>query len=407
MKRISSRGKAYIELPAFFGMKDKKYYAIYALVVLGFLFIAFASPTMQITGTVVADFEGRAFEQGEIVTGKLRIDVSDENLPLASIVEIRLGDQVSEIPLYQLLSDVDEAKITDINYYPAVRTNIEFIVTDKVQLSPSIIDYFTGRVAAVSPPPATSVGGSSGGGTDSVGGGVFAVDSFVVFSEGDGSVSFEDLNIIDAKVNDAFLLDGTVLDEKFIKISIIDKDTVEIKSTYNEQLRGFKEGDIVDIPLAVFRLAAQPGEMKVLIKHSRGDQIKSTRVYVPYSGTEKEVFSSSETEQQFLLDFISSSSKECGETVCRIDECVSPNVDAGSVLEGKVEDSLITRIVCSNSCETQERITSCESEEREFKVSRVPSDDGKKVEVADDSGEPVAVLEVSDKRLDISFSQFS
>jgi|GEM_PF-2507288 len=402
--------KAYIDLQFVFIMKRD--YLLYFFIILAFLILGSIS-SKSITGTVIADFEDKTFEEGEIITGSLTIDVGEENLPLSSLIQIRLGDQVEEIPLFELINEFQESRISDIEYYPAVELDLSLLAVEKVQLSPSIIDYFTGRITEVdsgvtgksigiSQEPETdpvSEVKSGGGGSKKVIGEEIDVGVVSVYSGGSGSVSFEDLDVIDVIVKEVRLLDETVIDKDLIEVEVIDNEVVSFKSNYKEKLKGFKQGELIEFPLSIFKMRAQSGEMAVAIKHFRGDSIRSSRLYVPFE--EDKQISVGDAEKE-LIEFVGAG-KDCGKTICRIEECVSANVDSGEILKGEVQDSLVTRVACSNSCLTEEKVTSCEREKTE-KIVR-SKDAENKIEIINEEGEPIAKLEIKEDRLDIIFSQ--
>lgn len=393
----------------------KLYTVLYASILVVFIFLTFLSPYNSVTGAVTADFGNKTFESGDTLTGRLEIDIDEDNLPLGSLIEIRVGEQVVEKPLFLLLNDEQKLKVTDITYYPSVNADIRLSVKDEIQQGTSIQDYIsggaTGFVTSGGDYPTSSVTGSSSGGG---GGGERNYDfkDFTVSSE-DRVVSFEDVRILGVEVIAARLLDGTPIDKIFVQAKVNEGD-IEIKSSYSEKLKGFDSKAIsaIRVSLSEFNLKASQDEMEILIKSPRGDLIKNARAYVPYGGDERTKVSLGEYEQEFLTEFASTLGKQCGESVCRIDDCVSPNVDAGAVMNGEIERNLVTRIVCSNSCLTEEKVAVCPIKNN-FKVVRDTQaedlEEGeKRLEVIDQiSEEPVATLKVFDERLDLVFSQFS
>lgn len=422
--------KAYIEWFVFIFMLGKKIYFALALILIVFLLMALVSPYKAITGkAITADFEDKLFDTGEIVTGNLRIEVTEDNLPADSVVEIRLGEQVVEKPLLSLLNDKQKLNIQNVIYYPSVKANLKLVVTRELELGTSLIDYITGGFTGFAASggmdgPGFFAGGDSGsgpgeegegeegGGSQSSGTGTrnYDFDNFVV-SSGESSVSFEGLRIASADISEARLFDGTLISRDFIKVDIKNGRTIEITSDYKENVMGFKKGIVLDVQLVSFLLEASDSDMRVLIKDKRGDIIQSKVIYLPYKGRYsigKAPVYSSESEEEFIIDFIGSSGRGCGEAVCRIDDCVSPNADSGRIMLGELEGSLVTRVSCSNSCLTEERIVACEKEEKNLKIDSSSDGEARVIEITDEeTGNVVAILKISGEKLDIRFTQVS
>ncbi len=366
---------------------------IIILVLSGILILlVFLSNAARVTGNATADlFFSSRLSQGDPLTGEIRIRI-DEVMPVNSIISLRVGDQIAEKPLFSLLDEYQVSKIEqELLFSPEVDAVLDFSVIK----SGGITGFSTLDVAG---------SGEQEGGS----GTTILYPATVQVSSSETKVSLGgNFRIIDVKVREAKLRDGTIIPSDLISADIAPDNSVQIVSNYKESVPGFRSGVYLRIPLEKFLFKAQIGSISVDLLYKNQSLVKASGTYVPVSSKQAD----DSAEIIFRSDdYTAGQSDGCGDTVCFIDECALPNSDSDIILRGDIKRELVTFVECRNFCGGDKRTYTCKDVRKVNVVEGVQEGNIKTIAlVSNDTGEIVANLkaELSDrsvKRLDIIFS---